>query len=125
MLANLNHSAKDDAEISLEQIKTDINFINTMLAKLNMDSPFPLLNLPEDAELNVSTKFEISRACAILIPLLTSKYKEQNYRLDVEGRVELLAKELADKNSLIVRQQARIEQLERELNLTEIHNRYR
>lgn len=121
-----NPSASDEQEkdTPVDDLQADIKYVNSLLVKCNLDSSFPFLSLEEGSDQSVATRYEISRACKILIPLLITKSKEQSFRTDVEKRIQMLAEELAEKSSVLTAHQRRIEDLEREANNLKNQNQY-
>jgi hypothetical protein len=111
-------------DMPMENLQADINFVNSLLLKCNLDSSFPFLSLDDGTDESLAGRYEMSRACKILIPLLITKSKEQSFRAEVEGRIKMLAEELTDKTGVISANQRRIEDLEREIDNLRNQNQY-
>jgi len=99
------------------QLASDITYINSMLTKLAMDCPLAILSLPTDTndEWSAGRRWELGQACSVLIPLLQTRVREQAFRGEVEDRVRRLAEDLQERAGQLGRQQARSEELERQV----------
>lgn len=108
----------------VENLQADIKFLNSLLLKCNLDSSFPFLSLDDENDQSMANQYEMARACKILIPLLITKSKEQSFRAEVEGRIQMLAEELTEKTGIISANLRRIEDLEREVDNLKNQNQY-
>ena len=124
MLLSTAGSLEDAAIPSAGQVAQEVAHVHALLTKLHMEAPLAILAAGVAPDAGTAQRWEAGQLCAVLLPLLTARVREQAFRADVEERVRRLAADLQERSSAAVRQQARTEELEREVRSLKDSLRY-
>lgn len=114
----------DDGIPDEHKIRSDIEFINALLTKLRMESPLAILSGKPQSNPDLTTRWELGQLCSVLIPLLSSKSREQAFRSDVEDRVRRLAEDLQERTHQLSQNKSRVQELEREVKQLQVSLQY-